>query len=211
MTRMLIVLGMFATPAFGQIPELENNVPVFRVGDAVRVTVWGGESIADAFSGEFSIGEDGTVLHPLYRDITIAGLSIRQAESEFRRVLSVYMADPRIVVEPLFQIPVSGEVAEPSVYALPPYATPAHALLLAGGPTEVADLGQARLIRDGRELVVDMRNPDNPFTTTRIRSGDQIILDRRRSIWSDHIEPVLTNAGAMASLVYLVLRLADVR
>lgn len=206
----LLIIGV-VTAASAQIPGLENDVPVFRVGDAVRLTVWGGAAIEPNFSGEFEIGEDGTVLHPLYRDITLAGLSIRQAESEFRRVLSVYETDPRLIVEPLFQIPVSGQVGAPSIYLLPPYATPAHALLLAGGPTPDADLQRARLVRDGRELVVDLRNPSNPFATTRIRSGDQIILDRRRSIWSDNIQPLLTNAGSIAALAYLILRLAEDR
>jgi protein involved in polysaccharide export with SLBB domain len=198
----IFIAFLWAPNAEAQTP---SSPPVFRVGDAVRVTVWGNPE----FSGQFDIAEDGTVIHPLYRAIGVAGLSLSEAETEFTRVLRRFLDNPEIVVEPLFRIPVGGEVRGPNIYTLPPYATLAEALTQAGGPMPNADLRRARLFRDGREMVVDLRHPDNEFANIRVRSGDQIILVPEVRIWRDRLEPTLRTAGAMASLAYLILRLTD--
>jgi len=196
--------------------QLQTSDPVFRVGDVVRVTVLPTSALfglpeMPSFSGEFEIAEDGTVVHPLYREVHIAGMTQQQAEAAIRQIVSRYEAQPRLIVEPLFRVMVSGEVSSPGVYPLPPYATLAQAVMAAGGPLPTANMTRARIIRDGQEVIADLTRADNPTASLRVRSGDQIFIDRRRRIWNDTLEPVLSAAGSIASIVFLVLELTDQR
>jgi len=201
----LFALGGIATDELAaQTIPAAGSAPVFRVGDSVRLDVWGN----DLYDGEFEIGEDGTVIHPLYRAIVLSGLSVPQAEAEFRRVLLNHFADPQFIVSPLFKVTISGQVGAPNIYTLPSHATLIQALTAAGGPTVDANLQRVSLLRDGTETMLDLRHPDNDFARIRIRSGDQIIVGERTSLWSDHIEPTIRTVGSMASIVYLVVRLA---
>jgi protein involved in polysaccharide export with SLBB domain len=193
-----------SSPATGQAG---SPTAVFRIGDAVRVAVW--DSDSPDLSGTFDIAEDGTVIHPLYRQIQIAGMALPQAEMEFRRVLRRFQENPEFVVEPLFRVPIAGEVAAPNVYSLPAYLTVMEALAQAGGPTATADIRRARLQRDGAEIVADLTAADNPFESLRVRSGDRIILHARGGLWRQTIEPALRTAGSLASLAYLFLRISD--
>jgi protein involved in polysaccharide export with SLBB domain len=205
MSAMLVALG-FGTvgAALAQVVP-RGPSPTFRVGDAVRVTVWGNPDL----SGEFDISEDGVVLHPVYRSIRIAGLNLAQAENEFRAVLMRFETDPQFVVEPLFRITVGGEVAAPNVYVFPPYATVAQALMGAGGPTAVANLRRARLLRDGREIRFDVREPTGAAASTTLRSGDILLVDRETRIWRDRIQPALLSVGALSSIVFLYLEISN--
>jgi protein involved in polysaccharide export with SLBB domain len=210
MRSILLLVGLFAAALMGadvaaQSPAPRSDLPMFRVGDAVRVTVWGSPEL----SGQFEIGEDGTVIHPLYRVIPIAGMTHVQAEREFRRVLQRFETDPELVVEPLFRVSVGGEVRAPNIYMVTPYTTVVQAVTQAGGPTENAQLRRLRLLRDGGELHVDLTQPHGELTDLRLRSGDQIIVDTRRSIWRDNIEPTLRTVGAVSSIIYVVLRVSN--
>jgi len=197
----LFVLLCFAAPLSAQ------GGSALQVGDAVRITVWQMPEL----SGQFEIGEDGAVLHPLYRSIRMAGLPLPQAEAEVRRVLQRFETNPEFVVEPLFKVAIGGEVRAPSIYTLPPQTTVAMAVTLAGGPTERARLRRARLLREGTVIPVDLTRPHSELRGIRVQSGDQIILDPQPNLWRDRISPVLTPVGSVAAIVLTVLRLTGDR
>jgi protein involved in polysaccharide export with SLBB domain len=184
-----------------------SDIPAYRPGDAVRVTVWQYPDL----SGQFDIGEDGAVVHPVYRAIRISGMSEAQAEAEFRRVLERFEVDPQFVVEPLYRIMVSGEVRLPNIYTLRANTTMLQALAEAGGPTVMAEMKRVRLLRGGQEIPVDLTDRSGIQAATRLQSGDQVILDTRRSLWTRRIQPVLSAAGSFASLAYLAIRLKQGR
>jgi hypothetical protein len=175
---------------------------VFNPGDAVRVTVWRNPEL----SGQFDIAEDGTILHPLYRSIQAAGVPVPQVEAEIRSVLQRFEVNPEMVVEPLFRVYVGGEVRSPNMYTLSPATTVFHAIMEAGGPTPRARLDRARVLRDGAVIPVDLTLPAQELNHLRIRSGDQIVLDPRRNVWVDYVQPTISVAGSVASLAYLFIR-----
>ena len=205
------IVLLVATAEGSRAQEVISGPPVFRVGDVVRVSVWNNLAggINPLLSGDFPIGEDGTVIHPLYRAIQIAGMSLSQAEAEFRRVLMRFEGNPELVIEPLFQVAVNGAVGVPNIYALPPYATVAAAIAQAGGPLENADLRRIRLLREGRETVLDLRQPDSEFANISVRSGDHIIVETDVRIWRDRIEPAIRTVGSLASIAILFIQLSD--
>jgi polysaccharide biosynthesis/export protein len=194
--------------AFSPMPPLQAQaVPaeapaVLNVGDAVRVTVWRNPDL----SGEFVIGETGTLVHPLYRDLPVAGVPVSRLDADFSTVLRRFDTTPEFVIEPLFRIPVTGQVRQPNVYSVPAYMTVAQAVMLAGGTLEEARADRVRLIRNGTEYPVDLTDSQAPSYNLRVRSGDQLVVDRRRR--GLDFRDVLSVVGTIASVANLVYRVS---
>ena len=125
-------------------------------GDMVRIEVWRQPEL----SGEFAIAADGSIRHPLYRDVQVAGVPLTTAEERLRSFLRQFETTPQFVISPLLAVAVGGEVRQPSLYNLPPEVSIAEAVARAGGPTERGRLSRVRLLRDGRELKLDLTQPD---------------------------------------------------
>lgn len=174
---------------------------MLRPGDAVRVTVWRQPDL----SGEFAVGTDGTLSHPLYRDVQVVGIPLPDVEARLRAFLLQFEANPRFVVEPLFRVAVGGEVGRPNLYYLRPGTSISQAVALAGGPTERGRWDRIRLLRDARELRYDLTTP-SAQTTLLIASGDQILVERRHATFRDFLGPVITVVGATAAVLNAVLR-----
>lgn len=157
-------------------------------------------------SGDFGIASDGSIRHPLYQDVQITGIPLAIARERVRAFLSDFVTDPQFVITPLLTVAVGGEVNEPNRYSLPPEVTVAEAVAQAGGPTEDGRLDQVRLLRGGREWVLDLTQPDSAMANITIRSRDQLLVGRRRDILREYIAPVASVAGAAASILSAILR-----
>jgi protein involved in polysaccharide export with SLBB domain len=173
-----------------------------RPGDAVRITVWR----QPEFSGEFRIAGDGTIRHPLYRDVVVVGVPMAEVESRVRTYLLRWETDPQFVLEPLLQVVVSGEVRQPRLYALEPEVTVGQAVAAAGGPTDRGLASRVMLMRNGQVISLDLSRPLNGSTEISVQSGDQIIVPRRRSVLRETIAPIASIAAATASIVNVILR-----
>ena len=88
-------------------------------GDSVRIEVWR----KPEFSGDFVVAPDGSITHPLYRSVRVAGVPFATAEANLRRFLSGFEENPQFVMEPLIRVAVSGEVTRPTVFATRPETT----------------------------------------------------------------------------------------
>jgi protein involved in polysaccharide export with SLBB domain len=195
-----LIALLAAPPAVAQSPGGEDLV--LRPGDVVRVTVWRNPEL----TGEFAVAGDGTLTHPLYREVVVGGAGLALAEARIRELLSRLESNPRFVIEPLLRVSVGGEVRQPSLYTLPPETSVAEAVALAGGATERGRLDRVRLLRDGRELRVDLTDPRGGLAQTPIRSGDQLFVERRVSVFREYIAPAGSIAAAIVSLISLALR-----
>lgn len=180
-------------------PPIDTNT-VLHPGDVVRVTVWRNAEM----SGDFAVGQNGALLHPLYQAVPIAGVPLQEVDKRLRQFLTKYESDPQIVVIPLLHITVAGEVSKPSLYNLPRETSLGEALATAGGPTEFGNLGKVLLFRDGKEYKIDLRSPLNEWATRPIESGDQIIITRRGSFFRDIFFPLVGLAGSAAAIVNLI-------
>ncbi len=199
---LLAALFVVATPiaAFAQYAEPRDET-VLRPGDAVRITVWRQPEL----SGEFAIAEDGTILHPLYRQLAVAGHTRGEVEAKIGEFLTGFETSPRFVVEPLLRVSVGGEVRQPSLYMLAPETTIAQAVALAGGATDRSRLDRVRLFRGGEEYRVDLTHPEAGLAQEPIRSGDQIFVDRKVSIFREYIAPAGSITAALAAIAGLIL------
>jgi polysaccharide export outer membrane protein len=181
---------------------------VLSPGDTLRITVWR----KPEFSGEFVIGADGTVIHPLFRAVRVAGVPIATAEANIRNFLLQYDQNPQFVMEPLLRVAVSGEVSRPSVFAVQPRTTIAEAIARAGGTTQNGNRGKVRVIRsesgsEQRVFLANLQDPGDPIATSIVRSGDQVVVDRRKSFFRDILVPTFTVIGSVASIGLLIDRI----
>jgi polysaccharide biosynthesis/export protein len=214
MPRLLLrsLLFALAAPAmfgsvFAQSPAPSADQVVLAPGDSVRIVVWRKPEM----SGDFIVAPDGTISQPLYRAVRVGGVPFPTAEINIRNFLAKFEQDPQFVVEPLVRVAVSGEVGKPQVFAVRPETSIAEAVAQAGGPSENAKRDQVRVLRKDanghqREFYVNLFDPVGSSATVRVHSGDQIVLDRKKSFFREVFMPALSVVGSIASIGLLIDR-----
>jgi polysaccharide export outer membrane protein len=183
-------------------PASRGANTTLEVGDLVRVTVWRRPEL----TGDFRVGGDGALRHPLYQQVKVAGMTIPQTQAQLQTYLRTLEASPQVVVEPLFRVSVGGEIRQPNLYSLPPETSIAQVVALAGGPTERGRLDRVRLVRDGRATVIDLTSTSSAVAAMPIESGDQIFVARRGSAFHDAVVPAVGIVGALAAVANLLRR-----
>ena len=176
-------------------------------GDSVRIVVWR----KPEFSGDFVVAPDGGISHPLFRAVRVAGVPFATAEANLRTFLARFEENPQFVMEPLIRVAVSGEVTRPLVFAARPETTIGEALARAGGVNTNGARNRVRVLRlqpngQQQQLVVNLSDPNSSEGTAPVRSGDQIVVDRRRSFFREILVPALGIIGSVASLGLLIDR-----
>jgi protein involved in polysaccharide export with SLBB domain len=196
---------LLATPfvARGQGMTADSGSAMLAPGDLLRITVWR----RPEFSGDFVIAPDSTITHPLYREVKAAGVPLRTTEDRIRLFLSRFETTPAFVISPLLRIFVGGEVRQPSVYNVPPGTTIAQAVALAGGPTDRGILEEVTLVRHQQREMIDVTSSDSRVATKEARSGDQILVARRRNFFLDVLAPSSSVFAAAASVVSIIIQL----
>jgi polysaccharide export outer membrane protein len=211
--RLLVLTALWGPGLLiAQTQAPSGDEAVLSPGDSVRITVWR----KPEFSGDFVVAPDNSVTHPLYRTVRVGGVPIRTAEANIRAFLVRFEQDPQFVMEPLIRIAVSGEVPRPQVYAVPPGTSFAVAVARAGGTTQFGRRNHVNVFRTtaaGRseQLVVDLSRPDQGVAAMPVRSGDQIVVDRKKSFWREVFFPILGAVGSVASVAILIDRASNGR
>ena len=101
---------------------------------------------------------------------------------------------------------VVGEVKQPNSLTVPAGTTVAQAIALAGGPTLDADLPNIRLVREGHIISIDLTRPDLAMAGTTVRSGDEIVVVRARSVLRDVVAPWATLIGGAAAVASVIVQ-----
>jgi protein involved in polysaccharide export with SLBB domain len=185
--------------AAGETPSTSGTSGAIRPGDMIRVTVWR----QPEFSGEFFVTEAGVVAHPLYRRIVAAGRSPEEVRGSFNLFLAEYETEPNFVVEVFYQVAVGGEVRQPNLHHLRPGTTVAEAVAVSGGISDRGALDRVILRRDGQQYRGDLTDPASEFRNVPIRSGDEIVVERRRDVFREYVVPIISVAGSIASIIRL--------
>ena len=204
--RLTAVTGCLLTvgsAASAQRAAPADDETTLKPGDAVRLTVWRNTDL----TGEFTIGPDGSIMHPMmYRKFSVANVPLRLAENSVREFLSRYEANPEFVMEPLLRVSVSGEVARPNLYQIRPGTTLTQAIALAGGPTDRGRWDRFTLRRNGTSRTISANDAERSEGQLHIRSGDEIIVERRRAIFREVIAPSAAIIGAVAAVLNVTTR-----
>lgn len=149
-----------------------------RPGDIIRITVWGQEE----YSGQFQVDETGAVHYPVLGEIDTRGMTVAALRERIRSGLETLFTTPFITITPLFRIAVLGHVRNPGLYTVDPTLSVLDIVALAGGATDVGNLGKIRLLRPGSETRVSFEEESTRGRALQeigIRSGDQILVPRR--------------------------------
>jgi polysaccharide biosynthesis/export protein ExoF len=118
-----LLLLAAASDLFGQALAAPDELRL-RAGDAVRIQV----KDEPAFSGEFPVNEDGTILLPMVGLLQAAGRPFAELTAELRSVYARELIEPVVVITPLVRIAVLGEVRVPGVFPVDPTHTLADVL-----------------------------------------------------------------------------------
>ncbi len=119
-----------------------------------------------------------------------------------------------------FGVNVFGAVARPGVYRLQARQDLVSAILLAGGPTEPADLGRVRIVRprpDGSTttIEVDLRGfleRGDPIANPKLQPGDTVHVPRKgrlSQLASSDVRTLLGVATALATTAVLIITIRD--
>lgn len=151
------------------LPTTHTDEASYRLGpgDKLRIDVLGAEDL----SGEYSVGDNGTVSWPLIGEVKAAGRTRAQLEQEITRKLAQgYVKNPRVSVTVLTYRPfyIFGEVTKPGDY---PYASGMrvlNAIAVGGGYTYRANQNYAVVSRGGREYKAALTAPIQPDDVIRV-------------------------------------------
>jgi len=145
-----------------EIPSGVSNEYILRPGDQVSMEVFREPNL----SGTFRLDPTGSIRHPVFGTIAIAGMTAADAERQLTALLADrYLVNPRVMISVVAsqasQIVILGEVKKPGVHAIP-FDKPMsllQAVAEAGGFTDLASINRVQIVRgrDGRQKKIRVR------------------------------------------------------
>ena len=182
-SAILLLVGEVRTV---QCQDTAPTVQRLQPGDLLRVTVWR----KPEYTGEFLVTPEGTLEHPLFQNVHVAGVPLSVAKARLTEVLGGLEKNPLIVLVPLLRVSVAGEVHQPNLYSVPAGTTFAQVIALAGGPTEQGQVSKVRVLRGKRLFQMDLTDPESGAVKTQVVSGDQIVIARAGNFFRDVLAPM---------------------
>lgn len=196
---LIVYVLAFVGLGVGTVAQAQLSVPPsatvagtpYRInpGDELEIHVWGDERLQQ----DVLVLPDGTFAFPLVGQVNAAG----RLPSDLERVITTGLQPqykgpvPQVTVSVKkasgYQFSVVGKVRSPGTFTPGRYVNALEALAIAGGPSEFANLGGARLIRKigDRMIVMPLRLQDalkgdvvalSPNGIPRIQSGDTLVV-----------------------------------
>jgi protein involved in polysaccharide export with SLBB domain len=144
----------------GNASQLPVDVPVgpeyvLGSGDSLVVNIWGGQSSRL----DRPIDRQGQIALPEVGTITIAGLTIAQAQTAIQKALNTQFQNEHVEISlgrvRTVRVYVVGDVQRPGAYDVSSLSTPLNALYAAGGPTNTGSLRILRQMR-GAQMVAEI-------------------------------------------------------
>jgi polysaccharide biosynthesis/export protein len=181
-----------------------------RQGDILQLKVYRDSEL----SGSYLIDARGDVQIPGLGTIRAAGLTpVEVSQRMVDTMRARGFRTPELAVRPQIRVSVLGEVRAPQLYSVDPGVSLIQLLTLAGGPAERADLQHTRVIRDGREFIIDLQSAFSGSSTGRIAlySNDVVYIPRRGGLTKENITFVVGIASGALSLLTAVLILTRTR
>ena len=198
-TLPLIALSLALIPVAAAAQDGAVGTPpaMLSPGDRASIQVWRNSEL----SATLMVGEDSTLVHPIYGAVKVAGVPIPVAQERVRQFLTGFTAEPRITFVPEFRLFVGGAVRDPNQHHFPQMSVGA-AITRAGGSTAANRTHRVRLIRGGTQRVANLNGEGiAALLQEPIRSGDQIIVEERASFSRTYVGPALQVLQTVTSLL----------
>jgi polysaccharide export outer membrane protein len=200
----LAILGLVlalpcASRAQQDVATARTEAPLVP-GDLIRINIWREPDL----TGEFLVQEDGTAVLPRIGPVHVTGYTPSTLKQNLVTEYSKTLINPSIEVVVLRRILITGEVGGEGVYPVDPTMSLVEVLALAGGPAASAKKDEVILVRDGREIEIDL---DDPIAVrdVALRSGDQLVVPRANT-WIRNWQVMLGVISSTISLAVLLTR-----
>jgi len=165
------------------IPKEETFSQKLNPGDGVRITFL---DITDNISGDYFIQPEDKLQLPYIGIINTANKEFPVIKEEIISKYDSLYKNPDITVLSLFRINIHGEVRNPGYYFVTQNENLTGIIALAGGYTNAASLDDMFILRDNREIELDVESiieEGNTAADIGLQTGDQIVIPR--SFWAD--------------------------
>lgn len=137
-------------------------------------------------SNIFTIRPDGTIFHELIGIVSIADMTIMEAEELLTENFARYFKQPRVAVSVIektsIKVILYGEVSGVGVFLVKPNTTIAEFIIEKGGTTPEADISRITISRnDGSKVIFDMERylfTDEVVNNVFLKDKDKIIVPR---------------------------------
>lgn len=199
----LVALTAMPKWAFSQSDQTRSGV-VLSPGDVIHIEVFRNKEL----TGDFPIARDGSITHPLYRELKVAGLPLDSVQSLLHGFIARYETNPNFVMIPMIRVIVAGEVRQPNILTVPQGTTIAQVIALVGGPTDRGRLDDVHVLRGTTDMKINLTMPDAASTQLEVHSGDRVIVTRRRNLFQDFIAPASSVLGALAAVTTVFISLS---
>lgn len=150
-------------------------------GDQVRLSVSG----VDKWSGQFAVTGERRLELPDIDAIDLSGLLYAEVEEAIAQELSRYVREPRIRVEVLKRIGVTGAVGSPGFYAVSGSVLVSDVLMTAGGPASNANLDKVTFRRQGVPISLDRPGAlweSLTLDQLGLVSGDEVVVPQKSGV-----------------------------
>ena len=175
-------------------------------GDGVRVTFL---DINDKISGDYYVQPEGKLQLPYIGIINTTDRDFSTIKSEIITKYDSLYKKPDISVLALFRVNIHGEVRNPGYYYVTQNENLTGIIALAGGYTNAANLDNLYILRNEKEIELDIESiiqEGNTALDIGLQSGDQIVVPR--SFWADpaRLSLVVSVIAAVITAVALFVR-----
>jgi protein involved in polysaccharide export with SLBB domain len=158
-----------------------------KPGDRLTISFYtsAGDEVGE-IDGDRTIARDGAIFLPFLGTVGVEGMDAPAIRDMLVTLYAPYFEDPVIDVEARLRVSVTGAVARPGNFFVDPTTTLIDLLAEAGGANEIApvidrvfaDPSQARLVRRGEVIIVDIRAdaPNPQLAAIPVESGDWLYI-----------------------------------
>ena len=216
--RKLALAGLLATipaaaqdtTAPSQLDTAARPTGALRQGDILQLKVYRDSEL----SGKYLIDAKGEVQIPGLGTIRAAGFTPSQISDRMVEAMRARgFRDPELAIQPQIRVSVLGEVRLPQLYSVDPGVSLIQLLTLAGGPGDHADLQHTRVIRDGRQFIVDLQSAlaGSPTGRLGLYSNDVVYIPKRGGLTRENATFILSIVGTSLTVLTAVLVITRAR
>jgi len=177
--KLFLILTFLVTVFFISDLSSQQLIP----GDGVRLIFL---DVTDAISGDYYIQPDGKIQLPFIGILNTVNKEFPQLRDEIYNKYDSLYRNPELTILSLFKVSILGEVLKPGYYYVTEEQRFTSILALAGGVTGSADLDNVYILRNDKEIELDVETiiqEGDSAIDFGLQSGDQIYVPR--SFWAD--------------------------
>ena len=184
--------------------SLNSYAQRINPGDGIRISFL---DIKDVTTGDYYIQPNGLINLPLIGIVNTKDKDLEEIKEEIvSRYLSLYK-NPQLSVNALYKINILGEVRNPGFYYVSDDEKFTALLAYAGGATDAANLSDIKLIRNFKQIDIDLETIIQEGSTGSdiiLQSGDQVFVPR--NWWADNAVwvTVIISAAALIATTYAI-------